>query len=176
MVTRDLTCFEISKNGKNMLSLDVACCFHACMPYVAVLPLFLPLSPHLLLFYLAQESPSQMGLALLKVTSHLKGISPRHCCLFGSFTFLVEQQFERNWKLLPACQTTWTEALQHFTDSRPAAFQLDASREKTPQKALYPHPNPASAHLPQVSLLHYNISLALLACLQPLSQANHLQL
>lgn len=94
MVTRDLLCFELYKNGKNMLNSDVACCFHACMPYVSDLPLF----PSLLIFSFIwlKSPPSQMGLALLKVICHVKAISPRHCCLFGDFTFLVEQQFGWN--------------------------------------------------------------------------------
>lgn len=68
-----------------MLNSDVACCFHACMPYVSDLPLFLPLSPHLLLLYLAQESPVPDGLGPTKGYFPSKGNFSSPLLLVGRF-------------------------------------------------------------------------------------------
>lgn len=139
MVTGDLLCFEIYKNGTNMLSSDVACCFDACMPYVSDLPLFLPLSPHLLLLYLAQECPIPDGLGPTKGYFPSKGN-------FSSPLLLV-------WRFYIFSGTAVWMALKSFTclsgyfntSQIPAVFQL---KKKNSTKGTLPPPLPTQCSPP----------------------------
>lgn len=101
----------------------------------------------------------------------------------GNFSFLKKfgQQFGSN-------KTTFTSVgcmSGYFNGNSPTSQRFTASCFPTQLKSRQnstkgtlpcPPPYPPNAHLPQASPLHYSISLALLASLQPLSQANHLQL
>lgn len=135
------------------------------MLYVTVPSLFLSLSsalfPHLLLVYLAQYGP---GLVLPAERDFLLAtVACLGCvCVYGGGQTLCIKHPQR---ILNTTDATWIKLKEYFSceNETPHKSRQNSERDYT----LLPPPN---AHLPQVSPLHYCISLALLASLQPLSR------
>lgn len=126
-----------------MLSSDVACCFHACMPYVSVFPLSLPLSPHLLLLYLAQESPIPDGLGPTKGYFPSKGN-------FSSPLLLVWRFYIFSWTTVWMEPRSFTCLSDYWIGSPPTPRRFTASRlparHKSRKKLHKRHFTPTPTH------------------------------